>query len=95
MGGGTGPHDPGGVVFGQWDIVFNNGTFQRSYSDVGEGGTYEISGEGLVLEDSRSHDLKVFINQDVIEFDGHRYGLEKDIGFDGPDGVEGDNGFNS
>lgn len=64
-----------GLELGHWNIQFDNGEFNWSYSDVGEGGKYTISGDDISLtrfDDSQSA-FKVFPDQSAIEIDGHRY----------------------
>ncbi|RTZ65716.1 MAG: hypothetical protein DSZ29_03910 [Aquificaceae bacterium] len=64
-----------GVVLGHWNINFNGGEFSWRYSDVVEGGKYDISGNDISLNrfDGNQLAFKVYPDQNAIEIGGQRY----------------------
>ncbi len=67
-----------GVALGNWSIDFNNGKFEWQYSDVIEGGDYDIVGNDIALErfDGNVSAFKVYPDQNAIEINGNRYAYE-------------------
>jgi hypothetical protein len=66
------------VSLRHWSINFNGSQFNWSHSDISESGSYGVLGHEIALDhfNDRHTAMKVFPDDNAIEFGGHRYVLQ-------------------